>query len=75
VELIGESWAVRVLFYAREALLASHKAPDVHFLLAVWIKAVEGKCSLSVLGDFPNEINDLPVAAHAVASPQLPGNT
>jgi hypothetical protein len=72
VELTGEKCLVRVLFYSRQALLASRKPPDVHFPLAMYFKPDRAKCSPYVLGDFPNEINDLALAAHAAPSPHSP---
>jgi hypothetical protein len=72
VELTGEKWLVRVLFYSRPALLASRKLPDVHFPLAMCFKPDGAKCSPYVLRDFPNEINDLASAAHAAPSPHSP---
>jgi hypothetical protein len=72
VELTGENWLVRVLFYSRPALLASRKLPDVHVLLAMCFKADGAKCSPYVLRDFPNEINDLALAPHAAPPPYSP---
>jgi hypothetical protein len=69
VELNGENWLVRVLFYSRPGLLASRKLPDVHFLLAMCFKADGAKCSPYVLRDFPNEINDLASGANAAPPP------
>jgi hypothetical protein len=74
VELTGGKLSVRVLFYSRPALLASHKMPDVHFLLAMCFKPDGAKCSPYVLRDFPNEINDLPLGAHAAPAPYSPEN-
>jgi hypothetical protein len=74
VELTGDRWGVRVLFYSRRALLASRKLPDVHFLLAMCFKPDGAKCSPYVLRDFPNEINDLASAPHAAPRPYLTEN-